>query len=397
MPSLASLGAPETSPAGPPVETKVPAGPIPKSKRLVMREDHEDLARFRAKLREFGCGMGRHLADFNETGLDAGIQTSRLERLRLYLEILEYFRSGLLRVKQGFHANASAFPPRDYFHSLSQIQAADALLKELSGHVTVLASTRLGRLRLGEEVGKAIQALTAAHPEYVERSQRAIQDRAAEEAIRKRQGEVLACARRERLQAGRERKVEAKQAKAVFEQSRKELEGKLREPTPEDLQADKDFEALVEADRQHLRRKFIEACRSSSSSSSSSSSTSSSSPAPSPDAGPQARPVRWLPEAWREDFSERVVKDHKLRMAINLTVAKLAKTGRLSGSKQVAPEIYELRPCGGQSTWRPLYTLYEGEFIILGLTRESVENPSAFRGGLLKATARMFILKARAG
>ncbi len=109
----------------------------------------------------------------------------------------------------------------------------------------------------------------------------------------------------------------------------------------------------------------------------------------------QAIPVKWLPQARADDFSESVIKDLKLRRAINMSIDKLRQTGRLGGSKQVAPEIYELRPRGGQSTWRPLYTLHEGEFIILGLTRESMENPSVFKAGLLKATARLKALRAK--
>ena len=70
-------------------------------------------------------------------------------------------------------------------------------------------------------------------------------------------------------------------------------------------------------------------------------------------------------------------------------------TGRLRGSERMAPDIYELRPRGGQSTWRILYALHEGKFRLLGLTREALEKSNAFKAGLGKASARLKALRSR--
>jgi hypothetical protein len=53
-----------------------------------------------------------------------------------------------------------------------------------------------------------------------------------------------------------------------------------------------------------------------------------------------------------------------------------------------APGIYELRPCGGQSTWRPLYVRHGERFVIVALTREAMENPAKFAAGVKRAQRR---------
>ena len=108
-------------------------------------------------------------------------------------------------------------------------------------------------------------------------------------------------------------------------------------------------------------------------------------------------PVKWLPEAEAKDFSPKRVKDTELRNAINRSINNLRQTGRLRGTDQVAPDIYELRPCGGQSTRRILYALHEGKFILLALTPEALESPRLFRTGLRRATNRLKALRAKVG
>jgi hypothetical protein len=384
--------APSGSSAEAPGETKAPAEP----KRLrggtwpARGEDDEALGYARSALQAFGRGMSVSRADFDEEGLEDWLQDIRLERLDLSMQQLESLRAIIQSVREDAQSRVSRFPPEHYFYHASQVRTADGLLKELDGYKTALASTRLGRIRLGEALGKVIHALSAAHPEFVAQSQRLIQEQAALAALEKREREAQEHARRERRHAHRERKTEARRTQSVFAASQKELEGKVREPTPEELQADRDFEALVAEDRPNLRRKGIEAKASPSSSSSSSSSSA----APSPRSDRLVLPVAWLPEAEAEDFSPSRVKDVQLRKAIHRSIDNLRLTGRLSGSKQVAPGIYELRPRGGQSTWRILYALHEGTFRLLALTREALEKPNAFHAGLAKASTRLKALGA---
>lgn len=388
--------APSASSAEPPGETKAPAEP----KRWrggtwpARGEDDEALGYARSALQAFGRGLGVSSADFDEEGLEGWLQDLRLERLDLSLQQLESLKAIILSVREDAQSRVSRFPPEHYFYHASQVRAADGLLKELDGYQTALAATRLGRVRLGEQLGRVIRALSAAHPEFVARSERGIREQAALAALKQCQHEAQEQAKRERLHANRERKTEARRTQSVFAASQKELEGKVREPTPEERQADKEFEALVAQDRRNLRRKFLEAKASSSSPSSSSSSSSSSSADPSPSSDRLVLPVEWLPEAEAEDFSPSRVKDVQLRKAIHRSIDNLRLTGRLSGSKQVAPGIYELRPRGGQSTWRILYALHEGTFRLLALTREALEKPNAFHAGLAKAATRLKALRA---
>lgn len=70
------------------------------------------------------------------------------------------------------------------------------------------------------------------------------------------------------------------------------------------------------------------------------------------------------------------------------TAVTMLRTGRLGTPVESAPGIYELRPCGGQSTWRPLYVRHGERFVIVALTREAMENPAKFAAGVKRAQRR---------
>jgi hypothetical protein len=184
-----------------PGETQAPAEP----KRLRGArwpgpgEDDEALGYARSALQAFGRGMSAFRADFDEDGLEGSLQTSRLERLDLSLQQLESLRSIIHSVRNDSQGRLSSFPPEDYFHHASQVKAADGLLQDLDGYKTSLAATRLGRIRLRDEVGRVIRALSAAHPEFVLRSERVIREQAALAAVKQSEHEAQEHAKREVL------------------------------------------------------------------------------------------------------------------------------------------------------------------------------------------------------
>jgi hypothetical protein len=247
--------------------------------------------------------------------------------------------------------------------------------------------------------GRAIE-LAQSDPEGTAKALERSRERDLKEAEERRLAEAAAKARQEALERTRtlkeERKEELRRTREVFEKSRNEIEGKERVPTPEEEAADREWERIVKDDwlAFHAGRRAGATPRSSSPSSSSSSSTSSSSSSSRPPSTGTGRPgepvaVEWDEVAEAEDFSEKAVPDPTLRKQIKAAIKELRTTGRLRGTKQVAPKIYEARPCGGQSTWRPLYTWYRGRIFILALTREAQENPSDFKAGLERAQERL--------
>ena len=97
--------------------------------------------------------------------------------------------------------------------------------------------------------------------------------------------------------------------------------------------------------------------------------------------------VNWHEEARVYDLNKQV-KDSTTRGIIETAVGML-RTGRLLGTAVAgAPGIYELRPNGGQSTWRPLYVRHGERFVIVALTREAMENPAKFAAGVKRAQRR---------
>jgi len=225
--------------------------------------------------------------------------------------------------------------------------------------------------------------LMARHPEAlqeaVEKRRQVAERKAKEKAL----SEAVARRLAERAQLKREeRKVHQTEAKAMA-RHRTEVEGTLRTPSLEEELAEKEFRKEERED--HLR--FEARRRAGRSLGNSGSSSSSSSPSSSTSEAPALRSVHWLDEARTEDLAR--VPEGPLRDAVVDSVRNLRETGRLRGSKSVAPGIYELRPSGGQSTWRPFYALHEDAFIILAVGREAMENPSGFEEGRKRAIERL--------
>ncbi|MDR3669792.1 MAG: hypothetical protein P4L36_03055 [Holophaga sp.] len=274
----------------------------------------------------------------------------------------------------------------------TEVQALAPRMKLLRSH---LEGLKLGLVEgpyatayMTASLKKRFATLMAKYPEAL---QEAI-DRKRQVAERKAKEKVLseAVAKRlaERASLRREEsKVHQAETKAIARQ-RAEVEGTLRTPSLEEELAEKEFR---EEERQdHLRfeakRRAGRPLRKSGSASSSSSSSSSSSDAPA------LRSVRWHEDAETKDLAR--VPQGPASDSVLESVRKLRETGRLRGSKSVAPGIYELRPCGGQSTWRPFYALHEGGFVILAVGREALENPSGFEEGRDQAIERLERLRA---
>jgi hypothetical protein len=108
---------------------------------------------------------------------------------------------------------------------------------------------------------------------------------------------------------------------------------------------------------------------------------------PSTSSSSETLPVDWHPEAETYDLNKHVSDDTTLEAI--LASVDMLRTGRLLGLPVAgAAGIYELRPCGGQSTWRPLYVRHGERFVIVALTREALKNPSKFAAGVKRAQRR---------
>ncbi len=94
----------------------------------------------------------------------------------------------------------------------------------------------------------------------------------------------------------------------------------------------------------------------------------------------------WHDEARIYDLNKRVA-DPTTRDVIETAVTML-RTGRLGTPVEGAPGLFELRPGGGQTTWRPLYVRHGERFVIVALTREALENPAKFAAGVKRAQRR---------
>jgi len=104
---------------------------------------------------------------------------------------------------------------------------------------------------------------------------------------------------------------------------------------------------------------------------------------------PGPLPVVWHDEARSHDFHKKV-SDPATREMIEASVTMLRSDGpvRIGAPVAGAPGLFELRPGGGQTTWRPLYVRHGDRFVIIALAKESVENPAGFKAGVMLAMRR---------
>ena len=84
------------------------------------------------------------------------------------------------------------------------------------------------------------------------------------------------------------------------------------------------------------------------------------------------------------------VKDPTTRAMIETAIEKLRTDGPSRVAKPVAtvPGLFEVRPGGGQTTWRPLFVRHGDRYVIVALAREAVENPAGFEAGVGRARRR---------
>jgi hypothetical protein len=322
-----------------------------------------------------------------------GPQEGLLASITAAIEMVDAFQEGNAKVIQRIKAAQGIMTGRagnggsgfaSELDAMTLLMGDAALLKKL------LLSNKVSAQELTAAMERTLQALAGEAQNRLAEAQRAESARSQADESRIQEVEAFERARLKRVATRQEQKVEAQLQREPFLRSQRELEGKVLEPTLEDLRLAQEQQRLFaeeQKEARRLRQALAEASRNTSSSSSSSSST-----PPPPTRGRKAWPVEWLPEAIAE-FSKNVERLH--RPAIHASVDKLSEDGRLKGTKPLimAHGIYEMRPGGGTVLWRPLYAFHKDKFIILALAPEAMEDEKGFTSSVERAMARLKALR----